>query len=364
MKTKFVFWYWKEHYVGEQSLVLNSELIDFLKNENIPLFVYQQLLNRDKQLLELCKSVSDTKIVYFAPEECRLFVSNLLDTIKPILKSNNNKLEIWIGNFETEQNKNTIGVNQLDNRITIINWWRQLMLESYYYYKNKHATHNYKIDKAFVFLNNRITLYRSQLIDNMAKHKLLDHGYISWLKKFDEGFYDNEFKYFDNSVIKLTDYNSNIVLNEEIVEQSYFNGFVNIITEGDINFKDISEKTFYSILHKKPFLILGSTGIHQRLKDLGFKLYDNVFDYSFDSANDVNIRIEGIIRNLKSILDNDYDKLYKSCLDIVEFNYNRYVEILTESNSIDMKFLDYLKLENLSEHEYTNLKHYQKFLLV
>ena len=238
------------------------------------------------------------------------------------------------------------------------------MLESYYYYKNKHITHNYKIDKAFVFLNNRITLYRSQLIDNMAKHKLLDHGYTSWLKKFDEGFYDNEFKYFDNSVITLKDYNSNTVLNEEIAEQSYFNGFVNIITEGDVNFKDISEKTFYSILHKKPFLILGSTSIHQTLKDLGFKLYDNIFDYTFDSEHNINIRIEGIIQNLKSILDNDYEKLYNSCSEIAEFNYNRYVEILSESDIIEKKFLDYLKLDNLSKHEYTNLKHYRKFLLM
>lgn len=366
MKTKFIFWYWKENQSTEtdQELLLDSVLKDFLKTENIPYFVYQQLKIRDQQLLEVCNNSYNTKIVYFAPEECRLFLPDVLDTVKPVLKNNNNTLELWIGNFEEKQNKYTIGIDHLGDRITVVNWWQQLMFESYYYYQNKHLTHDFNFDKAFVSLNNRITQYRCWLIDKMSEHNLLNHGYISWLKSFDEGLYDDEFEYFDNRIIRLENRNRNLTLNEEIVESSYFNGFVNIITEGDINFKDISEKTFYAILHKKPFLILGSTGVHKTLKDLGFKLYDNVFDYAFDSEHDLTVRIDGIIQNVKSILEKDYNKLYNSCLATAEFNYNRYIEILKESNPIEKKFLDYLKSDNLSKHEYDNLKHYQKFLLV
>lgn len=366
MKTKFVFWYWKEHQLAEldQATVLDSVLIDFLKNENIPYYVYQQIKIRDQQLLELCNKTQNTKIVYFAPEECRLFLPDILDKLKPVLKNNNNILELWIGNFEETQNCYTIGTNDLGDRITVVNWWQQLMLESYYYYKNKHTVHNFNFDKAFVSLNNRITKYRCQLIDKMAEHNLIEHGHISWLKQFDEGFYDNEFKYFDNSVINLADTVDNIVLNEEIVESSYFNGFANIITEGDVNFKDISEKTFYAILHKKPFLILGSADIHKKLTDLGFKLYDNIFDYNFDTNDDINSRINGIIKNIQSILGKDYNKLYADCLPIAEFNYNRYIEILKQPNSVNQKYLAYLKLDNLTIHERTNLEHYQKFLLM
>lgn len=254
MKTKFIFWYWKENQVTEtvQENLLDSELIDFLKTENIPHFVYQQLKLRDAQLLATCNNSYDTKIVYFAPEECRLFLPGFLKILIPILKNNNLKLELWIGNFEETQNNYTLGIDCLDENITVVNWWQQLMFESYYYYKNKHLTHAVDFDKAFVSLNNRITKYRCLLIDKIAEHNLLNHGYISWLKQFDEGLYDSEFKYFDNCVTRLED-TDNITLNEEIVELSYFKGFVNIIAEGDINFKDISEKTFYAILHKKPF---------------------------------------------------------------------------------------------------------------
>jgi hypothetical protein len=362
MKTKFIFWYWKENQLIEtdQDSLLDSVLNEFLKTENIPRFVYQQLKLRDQQLLIMCNNLYSTKIVYFAPEECRLFLPGFLNTLIPVLKNNNLKLELWIGNFEETQNMYTIGVDCLDDNITVVNWWQQLMFESYYYYKHKHLDHNVNFDKAFISLNNRITKYRCLLIDKMAEHNLLNYGYVSWLKHLDEGLYDNEFKYFDNRVIKLEDTN-NITLNEEIVESSYFKGFVNIITEGDINFKDISEKTFYAILHKKPFLILGATGIHQTLSNLGFKLYSDVFDYSFDSSDNIEFRIDGIIKNIKNIIDSDYNMLYKNCLETAEFNYNRYIEILKDPTSINNAYLDYLKIDLLTLHERYNLESYQRF---
>jgi len=363
MKTKFIFWYWKENQLIETDRegLFDSALVDFLKAENIPHFVYQHLKLRDQQLLSVCNNLYNTKIVYFAPEECRLFLPGFLKTLIPVLKNNNLKLEIWIGNFEEKQNNHTIGIDCSDDNITVINWWQQLMFESYYYYKNKHLYHTFNFDRAFVSLNNRITKYRCCLIDKMSKHNLLNHGYVSWLKQFDEGLYDNEFKYFDNRTIKLED-TDNITLNEEIVESSYFKGFVNIISEGDINFKDISEKTFYAILHKKPFLILGSKHIHRTLSDLGFKLYSNMFDYSFDNSDNVETRIDGIIENIKNIVDKDYNMLYKNCLETAEFNYNRYIEILKEPSSINNTYLNYLKIDTLTLHERSNLESYQRFL--
>lgn len=47
-----------------------------------------------------------------------------------------------------------------------------------------------------------------------------------------------------------------------------------------------SEKTFRSIYHMQPFLIWGQHGANERLQDYGYKLYDTVFDYSFDNVRD------------------------------------------------------------------------------
>lgn len=47
-----------------------------------------------------------------------------------------------------------------------------------------------------------------------------------------------------------------------------------------------SEKTFRSIYHLQPFIIFGQHQANQKLTDYGYKLYDGVFDYSFDNERD------------------------------------------------------------------------------
>ena len=44
-----------------------------------------------------------------------------------------------------------------------------------------------------------------------------------------------------------------------------------------------SEKTFRTIAHMQPFIIFGQQYCNKRLEDYGFKLYHNLFDYSFDN---------------------------------------------------------------------------------
>jgi len=47
-----------------------------------------------------------------------------------------------------------------------------------------------------------------------------------------------------------------------------------------------SEKTFRSIYHMQPFLIWGQQGANKKLQEYGYKLYDEIFDYSFDDEPD------------------------------------------------------------------------------
>lgn len=46
-----------------------------------------------------------------------------------------------------------------------------------------------------------------------------------------------------------------------------------------------SEKTFRSIFHMQPFLIWGQPNANKNLQDYGYKLYDKMFDYSFDGES-------------------------------------------------------------------------------
>lgn len=370
---KFVFWYWKEHPNFQPVTKLdttNTELVDLLKTWEISYVVFQYVLHQDKEFIKLCESLKNEKIVYFVPEECRLFSQDCLEIVHKILEKNNCTLEIWLGNFEETQGRKTVGIDLPKDRISIINWNRLLMYKSLHHFINKHSKVDCKtvnIDRPFVCLNNRVTSYRCKMMESLAKDDLINAGYVSWLKTLDDKIYDDIFDHFDNQPIYLNGeniFNQKSSISEIIYEKQYFQGFVNIITEGEVWLKDLSEKTFYAILHKKPFLILGAPKIHKKLKELGFLLYDGIFDYSFDDEDDVDKRIQGIIQNIKSIKNKDYNLLYKKILPKIEYNYNRFIEILEDKNSIPEIFLDYINNDYISENEQKHLLTYYEYVKI
>lgn len=370
---KFVFWYWKEHPDFQPVTELdttNTELVDLLKKWETPYVVYQYTLHQDKKFIEICESLKNEKIIFFVPEECRFFAQNTLEAVHTILEKNNCTLEIWIGNFEENQSYKTLGIDLPKDRISTINWNTCLMYKSLYHFLNQHVKIDCKsihIDKPFVCLNNRITSYRCKMMESLAENNLIHEGYVSWLKALDDNLYNDIFKYFDNKPKYLNEektLNHNYGISEMINEEEYFKGFVNVITEGEVWLKDLSEKTFYSILHRKPFLILGAPKIHDKLKELGFLLYDDIFDYRFDNEYDVEKRIQGIIQNIKDIKNKDYNLLYKKILPKIEYNYNRFIEILEDKNSIPEIFLDYIENEDISKNEKKHLLAYYEYIKI
>ena len=77
-----------------------------------------------------------------------------------------------------------------------------------------------------------------------------------------------------------------------------------------------SEKTMKPIGFEKPFLVIGCAGWYKIFEELGFKLYDELFDYSFDKIEPFRHRHQAIISQIKDILNMDKDVLNKKLLDI------------------------------------------------
>jgi len=84
----------------------------------------------------------------------------------------------------------------------------------------------------------------------------------------------------------------------------------------DIGFY-ITEKTFKYLLFNRPIIIWGQPGVNHYLKDLGFKLYDNYFDLSFDFIKNDADRLHGLLNELKRVnsllqsIDDPYSWIYK-----------------------------------------------------
>jgi len=79
---------------------------------------------------------------------------------------------------------------------------------------------------------------------------------------------------------------------------------------------------------------------------MGFYLYDEIFDYSFDSEKNIKKRFEKIIYQIKELLDKDIQDLHEKIIKVqqkVSFNKTKFISIReTEKSYIKekYKFLD------------------------
>lgn len=124
-----------------------------------------------------------------------------------------------------------------------------------------------------------------------------------------------ELKTFNKNVLPLTidteDFETNhaMFLNTHLHSQTLFQIVNETFTE---NWRGTSlfwsEKTFRSIFHMQPFIVFGQKGANKRLKDYGYKLFENLFDYSFDDEADtykrwrmIFLQVEKLVEKLKTM---------------------------------------------------------------
>ena len=112
---------------------------------------------------------------------------------------------------------------------------------------------------------------------------------------------------------------------QELVPVEYLQSNIDLVLESDVDNLFITEKTWKPIVYKKPFIIVGSKGIHSKLEELGFKLHTELFDFSFDLEYN---RHDMIVDQVKRYIDIHPTKLKEMInFDIVEYNFNRYCEV-------------------------------------
>lgn len=209
------------------------------------------------------------------------------------------------------------------------NWAERLCLGNKNQYQNQ--TYNEFI-YPFISLNNKPHDHRCAMIDKMAKYDLLDKGIVTWNKTP----YSNDnykFKYYDNSFIGLDDDFVNI-LDSFLLCKEYHQAFLHVVGEATTVVPFITEKTVLPILYKKPFITIGSKNFSDYLRKLGFKLFDEIIDYSYDSIDDIEDRADNMIKNILPLVNENYYSLYTKLLPKLEHNYNRALEIINDINFI------------------------------
>lgn len=262
----------------------------------------------------------------------------------------------------------------VDSDIKLIKWQyfeTAMRLTASYDYKRKLLAFGNKLDnfihpytdnfKKFLCLNRVPREIRYYFMYQIYKNNLI-HDFNASLKNVRDieeivsynqnAFLDqikNESKFLEMLsllpwTIDTTDFNSNHW--DNIQYEFKAKNLVFITTEtlfsSDYSNLFLTEKTFKPISLLMPFIVIGNPHILKRLRTLGYKTFNDLWDESYDDEFDCQKRIEKII-NLVKNLSNNYstEELYnliEKNKHIMNHNYN-----LLISRRPETEVLDYLK---------------------
>lgn len=187
----------------------------------------------------------------------------------------------------------------------VILWHNFYMYESFLNLNKQFLRKDSAITKIFISMNHRAHLHRCLLMDTLEKYNMGDKGFVSW-RGVDQA--DYKFNYWNPRNLQFDDgflgKNGMYTLPRE-----YNNALINLISESNTKTIFVTEKTYNAIFAEKPFIIQGAVGIHRYLSRLGFEMYDEIFDYTFDEVADIIDRTEMIVQNLKKLEDKNLNEL-------------------------------------------------------
>ena len=118
-----------------------------------------------------------------------------------------------------------------------------------------------------------------------------------------------------------------------------------------------SEKTFRSIYHLQPFVIFGQHQCNQKLQDYGYKLYDGIFDYSFDDERDtykrwVKLKAQ-IVKQVNHLQQLDPKKAIKWKFRFADISVHNLKTMIQEKHTKNVMF-DLVKYLKEKKNEKTN----------
>lgn len=132
------------------------------------------------------------------------------------------------------------------------------------------------------------------------------------------------------------------------LKQNYLDSYFNIVTE--TCFEDgqifLTEKIIKPLLGLHPFLVVSSPNYLKKLKELGFKTFDGIWDESYDTILDNEdrlIKIFDLITEISEWSLEECEKKYKSVLDICIYN-KKHLETFWGIDEFD-KILNSIKNE-------------------
>jgi hypothetical protein len=273
--------------------LINYDLLTNTKTDNKldfnRYFIWDHKINSEYHINRLATDLPK-KAVVFAPEEFEL-IHGMIDNTE--LADLDITVIFGSSNSDYIANSRSVPINS-----KIVNWGTYWFNATYNHFIDKlDMVQLGNIDKLFISLNNKAHNHRCMMMDELCRLGLLEHGYLSWHEpdaKYDWKYWTPEHLVLDSKYVELLD-------SYQTMPEQYGNTLINLIAESTMITNFITEKTCTAILFNKPFIVFAPKGFHQELTKLGFVLYDELFDYTFDNVDDIEQRLQLIMENLERL---------------------------------------------------------------
>ena len=183
-----------------------------------------------------------------------------------------------------------------------------------------------------------------------------DKKYLKELTEFNE-IYDEEIfskvldkPLRDQTKVEITDkMNSKWEAFQSCVPVEYVQSCADLVSDAFVeDGLSFTEKTWKPVLLKKPYILMSGRNVHTSLQRMGYELYTELFDYSFD-GKDFDDRYESIVKQVKNLCQlsvKDFSKEVKGLSDKVEYNYQHFNSEISKwralNDTSDEEFLNFL----------------------
>jgi hypothetical protein len=297
-------------------------------------------LNNYDIIFHMSQTEASSYFNYFTPDE-------KFYEFKNFLKEKNIKFYLIVGS-EFQESIHT----HPESFYTVLSWPTFLLHFAYHNIVTQFPNFNNQISKIeydylYLCYNNRKHHHRCLLMDLLSKNNLMENGLISWRKKSFPKDVKYNFKYWNEEILEIDQIDNNF--NEYTNKMLNPKCFVNVVTESNYRHMFITEKTYKAVILEQPFLCFAHANQNYTLEKYGFKLYDEIFDYSFDKLISLEDRALGIVNNLLSLNGKDLNVLYEKIKEKIKYNKQRAMDIIKNDTYVPIELLMFYN-ENKDEY--------------
>lgn len=345
----------------DYNLLVNYKFVKFLPDNALKLVLNLTMLPNyfniyvDNDVIDYINQTDNVYLWLYSPHESTIDFSLLFDT----LKNHNIRFDkVIISNSSDRYHFKTVNGIKFT---CLYDWWEQ-----YYKFHLRAFTDVSFIapeqrlssidtaNKKFMSLNRNLKNFRVWFYYKMIEHGVVDQGHVSYhlpaiANSFEDYilFLEKELSKLSNDTLKnkilltpeiykvkeLDALNHNMIINYQNSIANYYNdSLVSFTCESLLEENFITEKTFKSITHSHPFIMIGNDKITQRLRLAGYKTFESIFGLDHVSTLDAADELLYAVKN--TTLDNLKRIVKEECFEDVTHNYNHFFNRKVHFNEI------------------------------